>query len=270
VRPTVAVYHAVEGRPDAPAVVLSNSLGATPAMWDPQMPALTQSFRVIRYDHRGHGRSPAPPGPYDIEDLGHDLVALLDRLGVARAHVFGVSIGGMVGMWVAAHAPDRVDRLVLCSTSSRLGPPEAWAERAATVRAKGTAAVADAVVARWFTPAYAARNPGTVAEMRAMLAATPAEGYAACCGAVERMDLRADLGAIRAPTLVIAGADDPATPPSQAERIADGITGSRLVVIEDAAHLVNVEQVDAVDRLVIDHLSGEPDEAIDQVSGSPT
>ena len=269
-RPTVAVHHAVEGRPDAPTLVLSNSLGSTPAMWDRQMSALTRHFRVIRYDHRGHGRSPVPPGPYDIEDLGRDLVALLDRLGVARAHVCGLSIGGMVGMWVAAHAPDRVDRLVLCCTSASLGPPEAWAERAATVRSRGTAAVADAVVARWFTPGYAARNRRLVAEMRAMLAATPAEGYAACCGAVERMDLRPDLGAIRAPTLVIAGADDPATPPSHAERIAEGIAGSRLVVIEDAAHLVNVEQADAVDRLVIDHLTGEPDDVTDQVSGSPT
>ncbi len=189
---------------------------------------------------------------------------------MARAHVCGLSIGGMVGMWVAAHAPDRVDRLVLCCTSASMGPPEVWAERAAIVRSQGTAAVADAVVARWFTPAYAAQNRRLVAEMRAMLAANPAEGYAACCGAVERMDLRPDLGAIRASTLVIAGADDPATPPSHAERIAEGIAGSRLVVIEDAAHLVNVEQADAVDRLVIDHLSGEPEEVTDQVSGSPT
>jgi 3-oxoadipate enol-lactonase len=160
-------------------------------------------------------------------------------------------------MWLAAHAPERVERLVLCCTAAAM-PPETWVERAATVRARGTGAIADAVVSRWFTPAFAEREPATVARMRSMVAATPAEGYAACCAAIERMDLRPDLGAIRAPTLVIAGRDDPATPPEDGERIAEAVPGARLEVVADAAHLASFEQADEVTRLVLDHLEASP------------
>jgi 3-oxoadipate enol-lactonase len=257
---SVPVHFVAEGPPDAPVLVLSNSLGSTLAMWDPQVPVLARHFRVVRYDHRGHGGSPVPPGPYEIADLGADLLGLLDGLGVARAHICGLSLGGMVGMWVAAHAPERVDRLVLCCSSARLGPPEAWLQRAATVRAQGTGAVADAVVGRWFTPGYAARNPALVARMRAMIAATPAEGYAACCDAIARMDLEPDLQAIGAPTLAIAGADDPAIPPEHSHRIAAGIADCRVVVVEDVAHLANVEQAEAVTALIRDHLRDTPTE----------
>ena len=166
----VAVHHVVEGPADAPVLVLSNSLGSTLEMWDRQMAALTPHLRVIRYDLRGHGASPVPPAPYDIADLGADVLALLDELGVDRAHVGGLSIGGLIGMWIAANAPHRVDRLVVCSTSPRFEPPEAWAARAATVLAEGTGAVADAVVARWFTPAFADEFPVVVREMRDMIA----------------------------------------------------------------------------------------------------
>ncbi len=259
--PAVAVHHVVDGPRDAPALVLSNSLGSTLGMWDRQMAALIPHFRVIRYDLRGHGASPVPPAPYDIADLGADVLALLDGLGVARAHVGGLSIGGQVGMWIAANAPERVDRLVLCCTSPRFEPPEAWAARAATVRADGVAAVADAVVARWFTPAFAGEFPELVHEMRDMIAGTPAEGYAACCGVVERTDLRTSLTSIEAPTLVIAGADDPAAPPEQSERIAAAIPCSRLAVVPHAAHLANVERPDDVNALILEHLLGEPTEA---------
>jgi 3-oxoadipate enol-lactonase len=249
----VDVHHEVTGRPNAPAVILSNSLGTTTAMWDPQMHALAGRFRTVRYDHRGHGRSPVPSGPYDISDLGLDLIALMDRLDIERAHVCGVSLGGMVGMWLAATAAERLDRLVVCSTAAKLGPPEAWQERAATVRAEGTEAVADYVAGRSFTTAFAARHPEVVAEVRDMIASTPAEGYAACCEVIARMDLEPILDAIRAPTLVILGAQDPAVSPEHARRIAERVTDCRVEVI-DGAHLVSIEQSQIVTRAIVEHL----------------
>jgi 3-oxoadipate enol-lactonase len=244
----------LEGPASGAPVVLSNSLGATMRMWDAQARALAGTRLVLRYDTRGHGRSPVPAPPYDLPDLGRDVIALLDQYGIERASLCGVSLGGMVSMWLAAHAPDRVDRLVLCSTSALLGPPEGWAERAALVRSAGMEAVADAVIGRWFTPGFAADRPDVVAAIRADLLATPAEGYAACCDALERMDLRPDLPAIRAPTLVIAARDDPTTPPEHAQVIAEGIPGARMVVLEWGAHLVNVETPDVVTELIAEHL----------------
>jgi 3-oxoadipate enol-lactonase len=251
----IAVHHQVDGRDDAPTVVLSNSLGSTLEMWEPQVLPLSRQFRVVRYDTRGHGRSPVPPAPYRIADLGADLVALLDQMGVARAHLVGLSLGGMACLWVAAHHPERVDRLVVCCSSARLGAETAWAERAAIVRARGTPAVADAVVARWFTNGFRARFPEVVRRMRDMIAATPAEGYAACCGAVEHMDLRGDLGSIRAPTLAIAGADDTAIPPEHLFVIARAVADGRAVVVEGGAHLANFEQPDRITELILRHLT---------------
>jgi 3-oxoadipate enol-lactonase len=250
------VHFVVEGPAHAPVVLLTGSLGSTLEMWDPQVPALTEHFRVVRYDHRGHGKSPVVPGPFDLADLGADALALLDRLEVARAHVVGLSLGGMVAMWLAAHAPDRVDRVGLLCTSSMLGPASTWTDRAATVRAEGTRAVAGTVLERWFTPAFAAREPALAARMQAMVADTPAEGYAACCEVIARMDLTADLAAITAPVLAIAGADDPATPPVHLETIVAGVPDGRLAVLDHAAHLANVEQARAVNRLLLDHLRG--------------
>ena len=254
----IQVHRVVEGDPDAPVLVLANSLGSTLSVWGAQMPELSRHFRVVRFDLRGHGTSPVPPEPYELEDLGGDLLGLLDDLDVERAHLCGLSLGGLIDMWVAANAPDRVDRMVLCCTSADFGNEAAWAERAATVRAHGVGAVADAVVARWFTPAFSAAHPDVVARMRAMIADTPAEGYAACCGVVERADLRESLPAIRASTLVIAGREDPAAPPGHAEVIAEGIPDARLSVVEDAAHLAIVEQPEEVTRLVLNHLLGGP------------
>ena len=252
----VEVAYAVDGRDGAPTVVLSNSLGSTPAMWDPQLPALAERLRVVRYDHRGHGRSPVPPAPYELADLGADAVALLDRLGLERVHWCGLSLGGMVGMWLAINAPERIDRLVLCCTSAKLGPPEMWADRAATVRAHGVDAIADAGIERWLSPGFIEREPQTAAWVRAMLAATPAEGYAGCCGVIERMDQLARLGEIRAPTLVIAGEDDPATPPEHGERIAAAIPGARLEIVPGARHLATIEQPEAMTSLILGHLTG--------------
>lgn len=250
----VEVHHVVEGPEDAPVVVLSDSLGSMLTVWDPQIPALTEHFRVVRYDLRGHGASPVPPGPYEIDDLGADLLGLLDRLEIERPHLCGLSLGGMVSMWVAAHAPERVSRLVLCCSSAYFGSPEGWLDRAATVRRHGTAAVADTVVGRWFTPGFSVRNAKWVAQMRSMIAATPAEGYASCCEVVAKTDLRPSLPSIAAPTLVIAGAEDPAVPLEQAEQLARSIPGARLAVVQDAAHLANVERPSQVTGLILEDL----------------
>jgi 3-oxoadipate enol-lactonase len=251
---TVALHHVLEGPEDAPVLVVSNSLGTTLRMWNNQAPALLESFRLLRYDHRGHGDSPVPPGPYALGDLGRDVLALLDRLEVERSSFCGLSIGGMVGMWMASEAPERVERLVLCCTSARFEPPDDWNSRAEMVRADGVGAIADAVLERWFTPPFRESHPEVVAWAGGMLRNTPAEGYAGCCEAIRDADLRGRLGAIRAPTLVVAGADDPAAPPEEAELIRDSIPDARLAVVEQAAHLANVEQPEAVTRAVLEHL----------------
>jgi 3-oxoadipate enol-lactonase len=250
---TVEVPHRIDGRDDAPPLMLSNSLGSTSDMWDPQIPALSERFRVIRYEIRGHDGAPAPDGSYSIADLGGDAIALMDRLGIDRAHFAGLSLGGMTGMWLAVNAPERIDRLVLLCTSAMLSADHDWPLRARTVREQGTAAVADAVVERWFTPAFRDANPQLVARMRTMVADTPPQGYAGCCDAIGAMDLLADLDAVRAPTLVIAGAEDPATPARHAERIAERIPGARLEIVP-AAHLANYERPDEVTALMLSHL----------------
>jgi 3-oxoadipate enol-lactonase/4-carboxymuconolactone decarboxylase len=243
-------------------VVLLGSLGSTRAMWDPQLAGLSSRLRVLAVDLRGHGDSPAPAGPYTIADLGADVVTLLDALGLERVHVAGLSIGGAVGQWLAVHHPDRVHTLALLCTSARFGPPEPWLERAATARRDGTAALAEAVAARWLTPELAARNPDLVARSRAMIAGTDDEGYAACCEAIAAWDGSADLERIAAPTLAIAGAQDPATPPEHLELITSRVQGSALHVLDPGAHLVNLEQPDHVAGLLLRHItgSGEPDE----------
>ncbi|HET9142924.1 3-oxoadipate enol-lactonase [Actinophytocola sp.] len=251
-----ALAYTVDGPAGAPVLVLGSSLGTTADMWRPQLAALTERYRVVRYDHRGHGGSPVPPGRYRLDDLGGDLLDLLDRLGLDRVHLGGLSLGGMVAMWLAANAADRVDRLALLCTSARLGPPDMWRTRIETVAAQGISAIAEAQLGRWFTPGFAARDPDTIAWARAMLTGTPAAGYVGCCAAIESMDLVPALGAITAPTLVIAGADDPATPPEHARTIAAGIPGAELSIVPDAAHLANVEQPAAVTRLLLDFLGG--------------
>ncbi|MQA11350.1 MAG: 3-oxoadipate enol-lactonase [Pseudonocardiaceae bacterium] len=250
--------YVVDGPPDGEVVVLSGSLGSDLRMWDPQIEPLTSAgFRVVRYDHRGHGGSPVPQGPYSLAELAGDLLELLDSLEVRRAHLVGLSLGGMVGMWLGRHAPDRLNRLVLCATSAKLLTPEDWEDRARLVRAEGTVAVADSVVGRWLTDGYRAANPERTAELRAMVESTPAEGYASCCGAIGAMDLTPDLASITAPTLAIFGQQDPATPPDHGQRIADAIPKARLEVLDPGAHLVNVEQAARVSELIVEHLSAK-------------
>lgn len=252
----VSVHHVVSGRSDGPVVVLSNSLGATHRMWDANLAALEERFRVVRYDTRGHGESPVPDGPYSIDDLADDVIALLDELGVERAHFIGLSLGGMTGMRLAARNPERIDRFVALCTGPHLEPSSAWHDRAATVREHGTQAVAEAVVARWFTPGFLEANPEEKAACEATVAGTPAEGYAGCCEVIATMDLRGDLPAITAPTLAIAGADDPATPPPHLAAIADGVRGGRLLVVPESAHLANAEQPGTITPAITEFLEG--------------
>ncbi|MFI5609329.1 3-oxoadipate enol-lactonase [Amycolatopsis sp. NPDC051903] len=251
------VHRVVEGRDDGPVVVFSNSIGSDHRMWEPQVaPLVERGYRVVRYDTRGHGASPVPDGPYELSDLGGDVVALLDDLGVDQAHLVGLSLGGMTGMWLGIHAPERLRSLTLCCTSAKLGPPEMWADRARLVRAEGTAVVAEAGVGRWVTPAYVQAHPDQVAFLRRMMEDCPDEGYAACCGVIERMDLLAELPKISLPTLVIAGADDPATPPDpHGTLIAEGVPGARLEVVASAAHLGSYEQPEEFTRLILRHIT---------------
>lgn len=246
-------HHVLTGPADAPVLVLGNSLGTTLSMWDGVAAALGGRFRLLRFDHRGHGGSAVLPGPYRIEDLGRDLLALLDTLGLERVNYCGLSLGGMVGMWLAAHAPERVDRLALCCTSAWLPPASGWLDRAARVRADGCAAVADTVLGRWFSADWAASHPAEVERAGAMLASVSAEGYAGCCEAIASMDLRGDLPTIAADTLVVAGGEDVATPPSHGEAIAAAVPRARLVVLPKVAHLSAVEDPDAVAELLLEH-----------------
>lgn len=254
----VALHHEINGALGTPPVLLLNSLGATLRMWDPQVPSLAERCFVVTCDTRGHGESPVPPGPYEIDDLVDDAIALLDNLDIRRSHIAGLSLGGMVAMRLAARNPERVERLALLCTSAQLGPPQTWAERAATVRAEGTAAVADGVVARWLTDRRRSADPQTTAQIRDMIAATPADGYASCCDAIREMDLHADLAAIGAPTLVIAGADDPSAPLAHLQTIADGIANARLIEIADCAHLATIDQPEQVTAALLEHLSTQP------------
>jgi 3-oxoadipate enol-lactonase len=249
-------YHRFDGPEDAPVLLLSNSLGTTHAMWDPQLSALTRHFRVLRYDRRGHGRSEVPPGPYTIAELAGDVIELFDSLGLERVSYCGLSIGGMDGMWNGANAAERIDRLALCSTSPHMPPRELWDERAATVRAQGTEAVADATMERWFSDRFRAEHPETIARVRAMVASTPAEGYAGSCEAIREWDFRGDLDRISAPTLVLSAEDDPSTPPESGRVIADGIQGARFVVLPGARHLANVELAEAFTGALLAHLLG--------------
>ncbi|HCT78666.1 MAG TPA: 3-oxoadipate enol-lactonase [Micromonosporaceae bacterium] len=252
---TVQLHYTVDGPEDGPVLVLGSPLGTTGAVWQPQVAVLSERFRVVRYDHRGHGASPVPQGPYALADLGQDVLALLDRLDAPRVHLGGISLGGIVAIWVAAHAPERIDRLMLMCTAARLSPPEMWTERAAAVRSDGMSAITETVLGRWFTPEFAKEHPAVVGWVRRMLATSPAEGYAACCEALGTMDLTPVLSQISAPTLVIAADQDPSTPLPLVEHIASKVPNARLEVVPDAAHLVIVEQPAKVNRLLLDFLA---------------
>jgi 3-oxoadipate enol-lactonase len=234
------IWFTVEGRSGAPALLLSHALGTSGELWNRQTGPLSQHFRLIRYDGRGHGRSTVPAGPYTLEQLGRDALAVLDAASVERAHVCGVSLGGQVALWLGANAPDRVRRLVPANTGARIGTAALWDDRIAAVRSTGLAPLAEGSIARWFTGQFRAREPGAVSALEAGLLATSPDGYAASCAAIRDADLAPALGSVRAPTLVIAGGRDEATPPDLSEQLRDGIPDARMVTL-DGAHLTNVE-----------------------------
>ncbi|WP_182908511.1 3-oxoadipate enol-lactonase [Microbispora sp. H13382] len=246
-------HHRFDGPPDAPVVVLGPSLGTTLGLWEPQLPVLTRTWRVLRYDLPGHDGSPAASGlPRDltVDDLAAGVLELLDRHDLDAVAYAGVSLGGAVGTTLALRAPDRVASLVLCCTSARFGTPESWRERAALVRAEGTKPLTEATRSRWFTAGF----PGAGRYLD-MLAAVDPEGYAACCDALALFDVRDRLGEVRAPALVVAGAEDPATPPEHAEVLAGGIPGAELLVVPGAAHLATAERPDVVNEAIVRHLT---------------
>lgn len=239
----IALAWRSDGDAALPPLLLANSLGTTIAMWEPQLPVLSTTHRVIRYDMCGHGESAVRPAGFAIDRLGRDALAILDHLGIARAAFVGVSLGGMVGQWLGFSASDRITRLVLANTSPHMPPREGWDTRIATIRAQGLAAIAPAVIDRWFTPAFrmASSVPDAIAAV--MTAGSP-EGYAAACAAIRDMDFRAQLPLIGVPTLIIGGTQDPATPPPHSQLLADTIPDCALEWL-DAAHLSNLERPDA-------------------------
>jgi 3-oxoadipate enol-lactonase len=230
-------------------LLFSNSLGTTHELWQPQLEALSSTFRIVRYDTRGHGDSDAPPGSYTIDTLGQDAVAILDAAGVDRAHVCGLSLGGLTAMWLGVHAPDRIRSLILSSTAARIGSVSMWEERIAEVKATGVASLADGAMGRWFTAGFRAAQPATVSVYHRLLSSTSAAGYIGCCAALRDADLREAIRSIVAPVLAIAGREDPVTPPSDAEDIRARIPGARAALL-DAAHIANVEQASAFNDLV--------------------
>lgn len=236
----VDLYYQLDGDPARPALLFSNSLGTDLGMWDAQAAALAKDFHVLRYDTRGHGRSPAGREVVTLGRLGRDVLALLDQLDIARAHFCGISMGGMTGQWLGIHAPHRFDRIVLANTAARIGTAEGWHMRAGQVRREGMAGVAEGAAGRWFTPGFVAGHAAGVARMTARLREQMPEGYAGCCDALALADLRASIGAIPNPVLVIAGRHDPVTTVEDARQLGAGIRDARVEVLE-ASHISNLE-----------------------------
>jgi 3-oxoadipate enol-lactonase len=253
---TLPLLSSLEGPAGAPVLMLGNSLGTSRAVWDLQAAALATRFRLLRYELPGHGGSAAPAGPYSIEQLGAGVLALLDEHGIERAAYCGISLGGMIGMWLAANSPDRIAALGLVCTSAHLPPASGWLARIDQVRAGGMGLVREQSLMRWFTPEFVRREPDLVAAFGADLERTDVSGYAGCCAAIAEMDQRPLLGAIVAPTLVICGAEDPATPPAHGALIASAIREGQLRVIRRAAHLANVAASGEVTNRLLGHLLG--------------
>ena len=250
-----SINYEISGNPDGPWLVFSNSLGTDLHMWDAQAEIFGSDYQVLRYDTRGHGRSAAPDGDYDFDQLGKDTLSVMDSAGVDKACFCGLSMGGATGMWLGVNAPERFEKLVLCNTGARIGDTATWQQRIETVLASGMGAIAEAVVDRWFTERFQKAAPAAVDRIRAMILATPAAGYAGCCGALRDFDMRGAIKAIGLPTLIVAGQHDPATPVGLAEDMKASIRGAKLAVL-DAAHLSNIEQEAAFNETVSTFLKG--------------
>jgi 3-oxoadipate enol-lactonase len=238
--PDVRMHYDLAGPAGAPALVFSNSLGATLTMWDPQLPALQKQFRVLRYDTRGHGESSVTPGPYSIERLARDVLALLDELKLDRVYFCGLSMGGQTGMWLALNAATRIHKLILCNTAAKIGTPQMWNSRIEAVQKSGMKSIATAVMERWFSATYRANCPEVVATIKLIFGSLDPDGYIANCAAVRDFDARETIAAITVPTLVIAGTHDAATTPGDGRYLADRIAGARYLEL-NAAHLSNIE-----------------------------
>ncbi|WP_442807966.1 3-oxoadipate enol-lactonase [Trinickia soli] len=248
------IAYTTAGPQDAPAIVFSNSLGTTLEMWSPQLDALAERYRIVRYDTRGHGDSISSPGPCTLDMLGQDVLTVLDALAIERAHFCGISMGGLTGQWLGVHACERIDTLIVANTAARIGSYEGWSQRAALVRARGMNEVADGAAGRWFTAELIERRPNVVARLTDQLRATPQHGYAACCDALSTADLRGEIEKIAAPTLVIAGRYDPVTTIDDARFIVDRVPGARMVAL-DASHLSNVEAAQAFNAALLAFLT---------------
>lgn len=242
------------GNPRDPAVVLVHSLGADRSIWESLSTSLRGSHHVVRLDLRGHGASPSPSGPYSIEELSDDVLGVADAAGLSRFHVCGISLGGLVGLCLAARRPERLLTLVAANTAAKIGTEAHWNERVRAVRASGMGGIADAVIGRWFAPGFVEQEPATFARLRRVFAATNADGYVACCQALATADLTAELARIDLPALIVGGEMDPSTPVVSTRALHDGIRGSRLAVFPDAAHLTNLEVPAAFDDTVADFL----------------
>lgn len=256
----VRLASSLEGPDGAPAVILANPIGTSRAIWDAQVRVLRRDYRLLRFELRGHGkpgaRSDAPPGPYSIAELGTDVLGLMHEYGITAAAYCGVSLGGMIGLWLAANAPERISSLVVCCTAITPMPSrQAWLDRAALVRSSGMAAISEMIPPRWFTPEFIAREPAAVSFVMDMLHGTDPGGYAGCGEAIAELDLRPALGSIKAPTLVIAGAQDQAAPPRQGAVTASGIADSRLTVIRGTSHLAPYQTPGPVTGAIIEHLA---------------
>lgn len=251
----IELNYRLDGPDGAPVIAFSNSLGTTMAMWDAQVASLSDEFRCLRYDTRGHGGSNVPASHFSLDDLAADLAALLDALGIGHAHIVGLSLGGMTGQALAVARPDLVDRLILVATAAHLPPKDLWLDRAAMVRAQGMGVIAENVLGRWFTPPTQA-SEGAQTTRRILEQDISPEGYAGCCEAIGAMDLRSRIGAIRAPTLVVSGADDPATPPAMGEEIRALIPGAEFISVPEAAHMIAVERADTLTALLRSFLGG--------------
>jgi 3-oxoadipate enol-lactonase len=238
--PDTRIHYELSGSPDAPLLVLSNSLGVNLSMWEPQLPEFSKHFQVLRYDTRGHGTSGFTPGDYSIALLAQDVLQLIDALGAKWAHFCGLSMGGMIGMSLAANAPHRFQKIVLCNTAVKIGTPDTWAARIDAVRRNGMRAIAPTIIERWFTAEFRAKSPDVVAGIQRMLEIADLEGYIACCAAIRDMDFREHISAIRAPALIISGAHDPGTTPADGRFLADHLQGARYTEL-NASHLSNVE-----------------------------
>ncbi len=251
-----SLYYELENNRGLPVLVLSNSLGTNLGMWQSQMPALCEYFSVLRYDARGQGQSSAPAGPYTIDQLGSDVQALLDHLQLPRVHFCGLSMGGMVGQWLAIHAPDRVDRLVLCNTAAQIGTEDSWNQRIKAVHAAGLNSIAPIVRDRWFTADFRVSHPSDVDASCSMLRTNHPDGYAACCAAIRDMNFRKNIEEIKSPTLIVFGRQDLVTTPEDAHFLAQHIAGAETLALE-AAHLSNIEAAESFNKGILQFLNKE-------------